>query len=1043
MSVQGQTIKQFKVLQPLGKGGMGEVWLGEDTILKRKVAIKFLPPNLQDDIVSRERFLREALAAAALDHPFICKIYETGEIDGKAYIVMEYIEGQDLKDRMKGDPLPMKEILRIILEIAEALAKAHANGIVHRDLKPANIMLTPDHRVKIMDFGLAKRVTEAEAQDISRTIPALAEEDLSQQAMETTEKARVLQPSEEDLSQDVTTAIGTPPIDSTKPVEQDLSQDVTIAVEAPPSVDEAKPAEHDISQDVTIAVEAPPSVDAAKPTEPDLSQEVTMVTEGPQSAELTQQGMIVGTVAYMSPEQGRGDEVDGRSDIFSLGVILYEMVTKKHPFMRNTPIDTLKSVISTPHPPLKMRQKRVSSALSPILNKALAKEVAKRYQNIEDFVKAIEKMQKVTHLGSPLFYLRWQAIVSLVVIVGVIVFGVWRYARRAALASQIVPDPISVLVADFQNQTGDEVFNGAVEQAMNIGLEGASFISAFKRTDARRIAEELDPDFEGILDVETSQLVSVREGISKFIDGAIEPAGEGFEIIVWVRDPVDPESLKQFSKKINSKEAVLNAAAWLANKVRKNLGDISADASAALKGETFTTTSLEAMKAYTTAQELQLTGKREEAIVEFENALSFDPNFGRAYAGLGATYYNLNKIKESEESYEAAIKLIGTMTDREKFRTRGGYYLMKKNYQNAIDELTSLIEQFPADAAGHANLAFAYYLAYNMPKAYEMGKKALELTPNNINAHYNLGWYAMAALEYEEAETAARATMEIFPSYEKAYVLLALSQLARDQFTEAMDTYGQMKSLSSVGASLDATGRADFAVYEGRLNDAATILKQGIDTDLEENLTDLAVDKYAILAHVYALQGNKSLAVQTAEKTIADAAKSREGEIFYAMAGVYLEVGEEEKALALADELSKRLSKDNQAFALLIKGYASLIKGYIPQAVNFFTEAQGLSDTWHGRFALGRAYLEAEEYTEASSEFENCEKRRGEAMSIFLNDLPTFRYLDSLQYYKGRAMEGLGIDGTAETYQKYLTIKENEDWGDPLVKDARERLSFL
>ncbi|MGB2885979.1 MAG: tetratricopeptide repeat protein, partial [Dehalococcoidia bacterium] len=531
-----------------------------------------------------------------------------------------------------------------------------------------------------------------------------------------------------------------------------------------------------------------------------------------------------------------------------------------------------------------------------------------------------------------------------------------------------------------------------------------------------------------------------REGISKFIEGSIEPKGEGFVLKVRVRDPVKPEDAKEYSRKVNSRDEVLNAAAWIANKVRSGLGDVSVDANKALLEETFTTTSLEAMKAYTTAQELQMSGKRTEAIKEYNKALEYDPNLGRAYAGLGACYYNLNQIKESEHNYMEALKLIETMTDREKFRTRGGYYLVKKNFLKAIDEFSKLAGRFPADAAGHANLAFAYYLAYDMPKAYKVGTRALELTPKNINSHYNLGWYAMAIGEYAQAETAARATMEIYPRYERAYVLLSLSQLARDQFTEALETYEQLDPLGAAGSSLKSIGVADIAVYEGRLSDAVEILVKGVNADLENNLTDLAVDKYAMLAYINMLQGRKSEAKDAAEKALASVSQSREGEIFYALASVYLLTGEEEKARLLTEKLSQKILADNQAFAKLIEGYASLYKGDIPTALNFFTEAQSLADTWLGRFAMGRAYLEAEEYTEAASEFEICEKRQGEAMAIFLNDLPSFRYLDSLYYYIGRAKEGMGISGASEAYQKFLEIKENEDWGDPLVKNARERL---
>jgi len=137
---------------------MGEVFLAQDTNLDRKVAIKFLPVEMQQDLTARERFIREAKSAAALDHPFICKIFEAGEFEGKAYIVMEFVEGEDLGDKLKKDTLPLHDSLNITLEIAEALEKAHKNNIIHRDLKPANIMLTPQGHVKVMDFGLAKKV---------------------------------------------------------------------------------------------------------------------------------------------------------------------------------------------------------------------------------------------------------------------------------------------------------------------------------------------------------------------------------------------------------------------------------------------------------------------------------------------------------------------------------------------------------------------------------------------------------------------------------------------------------------------------------------------------------------------------------------------------------------------------------------------------------------------------------------------------------------------------------------------------------------------
>ena len=248
MAKPGDKIKHYEILEQLGKGGMGEVHLAQDTALDRKVAIKFLPEKMQEDAKARVRLLREAKAAASLDHPFICKIFETGEIDSKAYIVMEYIEGKNLRDKLDEGLLPLRDSLQMALEIAEALEEAHKKGIVHRDLKPANIMRTPQGHVKVMDFGLAKQILPKGEEAITKTLT---------------------------------------------------------------------------------------------------------------QASLTEQGTIVGTLAYMSPEQAKGETVDARSDIFSLGILIYEMMSGMHPFAKPSAIETLSSILKDSTPAVSVKPKTV------------------------------------------------------------------------------------------------------------------------------------------------------------------------------------------------------------------------------------------------------------------------------------------------------------------------------------------------------------------------------------------------------------------------------------------------------------------------------------------------------------------------------------------------------------------------------------------------------------------------------------------------------------------------------------------------------------
>ena len=269
----GQTISHYKVLEKIGEGGMGEVYLAEDQTLDRKVALKFLPDFMQQDPVAEKRFLREAKSAAALDHPFICNIYEAGVEDGKSFISMEYVRGENLKDKLEQGLLSLKDALEMATEIAEALETAHEANIVHRDLKPSNIMLTPDGHVKVMDFGLAKQLFPSR------------DTDAQEQAI---------------------------------------------------------------------------------------------------TAGLTKTGITLGTLAYMSPEQLRGDPVDTRSDIFSFGIVLYEMLTGTDPFQRPQPMETASAILKDDPPLLSRYLNEVPPFLERVMGKMLAKGPDSRYQGVHD-----------------------------------------------------------------------------------------------------------------------------------------------------------------------------------------------------------------------------------------------------------------------------------------------------------------------------------------------------------------------------------------------------------------------------------------------------------------------------------------------------------------------------------------------------------------------------------------------------------------------------------------------------------------------------------
>jgi len=286
----------------------------------------------------------------------------------------------------------------------------------------------------------------------------------------------------------------------------------------------------------------------------------------------------------------------------------------------------------------------------------------------------------------------------------------------------------------------------------------------------------------------------------------------------------------------------------------------------------------------------------------------------------------------------------------------------------------------------------------------------------------------------------ARKTLEIDPGYVKARIVLALIELAQDRRDKAAELYEELRGLSDSGATWASIGLADLALYEGRMEDAVAILREGIAADFEKDRKFYANPKYRMLAQAFLRQGKKTEAVEAAGKGLEIYAG---GETRFAAAQVYMEAGREDKARNIAGDLAREVQDVHQAYAKLINGCLARKRGAVTNGLKLCDEAQGLVDTWIGRFHLGRAYLEAGAYPEALAEFEKCQRRRTEALSVFLMDFPTFRYLDTLDYYTGRALEGSGSPAAADYYRRFLEAKTKADTGQPLIEDARRRLERL
>ena len=755
-----------------------------------------------------------------------------------------------------------------------------------------------------------------------------------------------------------------------------------------------------------------------------------------QQTTLTDAGKIVGTPHYMSPEQVRGLPIDQRSDIFALGIILYEMLTGTVPFGGSSAYEIMIARVNSRPRPATEFNPNIPPYLLRIVERCLETDTNLRYGSAEEILRDLDAQtfhsSLAYEMGRRRRLLRWAgAILVALIVIASLTYGWRRFRGNPSRAAETLHKPVSVLIADIENRTGQKVLDGTLEPVLTLALEGASFITSYDRVQAHKVATQIRSGATA-LDEAMSRLVAAREGINIIITGSVSRDGDGYALSLQAIDGITGKRIENTDVTADSNEKLLAAVSRAAADLRNALGDTTSTSAQLAAAETFTAGSLEAAHEYALGQDLFYSGKFEEAAKHYEQATRLDPNLGRAYAGLAASYSNMGRRSDAEKYYRQAMAHIDRMTDREKYRTRGTYYLVMHNTPRAIEELSELVRQYPADMAGLNNLALAYFYQRDMSRALDASQKPIDLYPKNAIARSNAALYAMYAGEFDLAIKQAGRVVETNPGYSASYVAIALSQLAKNEVDAAIATYQKLAAQGARGQSIANQGLADIALYEGRNRDAAALLREGVQQDVAANRQDAANKKLATLAEVVV----DAKAAETA------AAGSHAEHAVFTAARALLAANKEQRALTIASQLATQIAPEVQHYGKLIEGEVLLRRGNAREALNRFEDARRLADSWLAHFDRGRAYLELNAFTEANADFENCLNRSGEATAVFLDDSPTYHFFPPVYYYLGRAREGLGSASAADSYRQYLTIKTKGD-GDPLVADARRRLALI
>ena len=966
-------ISHYRILEKLGAGGMGVVYLAEDMKLGRKVAIKVLSHEFTTNRDRLHRFEQEASAASNLNHPNILTIHEVGVDDGRHYIATEFIDGSTLRRKAAAQHLEIPEILDIAVQVASALEEAHSAGIVHRDIKPDNIMVRRNGYVKVLDFGLAK---------------------------------------------------------------------LTETVDRSPSDAEA-------------------------------STRVLVQTDA---------GVVMGTSHYMSPEQARGKPVDARSDIWSLGVVIYEMIAGRTPFEGETSTDVIVAITQKEPPPLARFAPNVPAELEWIVMKALRKDRDERYQTIKELLTDLRRLKQrlefetelersagpdsatrsrisaptlpttperavrtevktISHVSSAEYIAngikrhKIAAVVSLLLIVASA--SAFYFYRRH---SEPLHERDTILLTDFVNTTGEPVFDGTLKQALAVQLGQSPFLTLFPEDRVRETLRFMGRSAEDRVTRDVGREICERQGIKAMLTGTIATLGSHYVITLEAMNPRSGDSIAREQIEAESKEKVLSSLGTAASNLRKKLGEsLGSIKQYDVDIEQATTSSLEALKAYAMANDERAKGRARESLTFYKRAIELDPNFAMAYARIGVHYGNFEQLESAKPYVEKAYELRDRVSEREKLYITEKYFTyITGEIDKTIETLQTWSRLYPNDFIPHNNLSINYQLIGRYDEAVKESLEAVRLSPDNMNAKDNLVASFVGLGRFDEAEQAEREAQKINADALTAHAYnLFFAYLRRDQ--AAMDREAQWAKGKPEEAEITML-MTSAALSLGKLKQAQELQKHSLELFKQQNRAEAATTLFLTMAAHLQQIGKCDEAKSNAKSGLS----LLRGQKSLAMASfIYATCDDLSQAQSLLNDARTAYPKNtviNVIVTPIVSAIAEQRKGNVSQAIQVLESVRsyqfGIVLGSSTAFLRGNLYLQQRMGKEAAAEFQSILDHPG---SDYLSTAHTLAHL-------GLARAALINGDTAaarKSYQDFFGLWKEADSDLPVLVQARKEYAEL